>query len=76
MRDVRAIAVKFYHVFLPHKSKTLLHDCTTPCLLAVCVGLIEALIWSCAGDLWGPLVLSVTLALFAKDFLIDFCGNC
>lgn len=27
LRDVRAIATKFYHVLLPHKSKTLLHDC-------------------------------------------------
>eukprot|EP00123_Amoebidium_parasiticum_P000593 comp11436_c0_seq1/m.5850 comp11436_c0_seq1/g.5850 ORF comp11436_c0_seq1/g.5850 comp11436_c0_seq1/m.5850 type:complete len:213 (-) comp11436_c0_seq1:547-1185(-) len=45
MRDVRAVAWKFYHVLLPRDDKNLLRD------------------W----DLWGPLVLCVTLALLIRQ---------
>ncbi|EDQ84832.1 uncharacterized protein MONBRDRAFT_12454 [Monosiga brevicollis MX1] len=44
-RDLVAIGRKFYYVFVPHRSKALLHD------------------W----DLWGPMILTMTLALMLRS---------
>jgi hypothetical protein len=78
-RDARAVMEKFLHVLIPRRNRLLLKDCEfllCSCCLAPPIASKHGLLSKTSmeqsvafgnltlpGDLWGPLVLTVTLAM-------------
>ncbi|KAL4656711.1 protein YIPF6 [Arapaima gigas] len=61
LRDLKAVGKKFVHVMYPKKSSALLRDCENVTSTLLCI----------SGDLWGPLLLCVMLALLLQGGAAD-----
>lgn len=59
LRDLRAVGVKFAYVLFPTEKKTLLKECRCHFIFAVDPSFIIFVL----GDLWGPLLLCIFMAM-------------